>query len=174
MDILELGAIGELVSGLAVVGSLIFVGLQIRQSNQLNQAESVRAFARDYNNLLMHLKKPDLLDIWRRGSIDFDSLSGSEKSQVHLVLLYHFVLGWADSKIDPSRSGPFAAFLDQAFGLTVRAPGFAQWWRQFKRGPESLSPGYAAYIDDLPKLKGGELLEAMPWFEPNESDTRGA
>ena len=42
---MELGAIGELVGALAVVGSLIFVGLQVRQSNALNRAESIRAFA---------------------------------------------------------------------------------------------------------------------------------
>ena len=32
MDIMELGAIGELVGGVAVIASLIFVGLQIRHN----------------------------------------------------------------------------------------------------------------------------------------------
>ncbi len=32
MDIMELGANGELVGGLAVIGSLIYVGLQVRQN----------------------------------------------------------------------------------------------------------------------------------------------
>ncbi len=40
MDIMELGAIGELVGGFAVVTSLIYVDLQVRQSNQISQAES--------------------------------------------------------------------------------------------------------------------------------------
>jgi hypothetical protein len=35
MDIMELGAIGELVGGVAVVASLVYVGLQIKQSNNL-------------------------------------------------------------------------------------------------------------------------------------------
>ncbi len=43
MDILELGAIGELVGGLAVIGSLIFVGLQVRQNNRLTRAEAIRS-----------------------------------------------------------------------------------------------------------------------------------
>ena len=34
MDIMELGAIGELVGGVAVVGPLLFVGFQVRQSNE--------------------------------------------------------------------------------------------------------------------------------------------
>ncbi len=45
---MELGAIGELVGALAVIGSLVYVGLQIRQSNRLEKAESVRATTRDY------------------------------------------------------------------------------------------------------------------------------
>ena len=38
MDIMGLGAIGELVGGVAVIGSLIFVGLQVRGSNHLARA----------------------------------------------------------------------------------------------------------------------------------------
>ena len=34
MDIMELGAIGELVGALAVVASLLYVGTQVRQSNR--------------------------------------------------------------------------------------------------------------------------------------------
>lgn len=34
MNIMELGAIGELVGGVAVIGSLVFVGAQIRQSTR--------------------------------------------------------------------------------------------------------------------------------------------
>ena len=33
MNIMELGAIGELVGGVAVIGSLIYLALQIRQTN---------------------------------------------------------------------------------------------------------------------------------------------
>ncbi len=35
MDIMELGAVGELVGGVAVIASLIFVGLQMRHGNRL-------------------------------------------------------------------------------------------------------------------------------------------
>ena len=55
MDIMELGAIGELVGGVAVVASLIYVGLQVRQSNSINRAESVRSFVRDYNAYLYRI-----------------------------------------------------------------------------------------------------------------------
>ena len=41
MDIMELGAIGELVGGVAVIGSLIYVGMQVRQNTQATRAQAV-------------------------------------------------------------------------------------------------------------------------------------
>ncbi len=41
MDIMELGAIGELVGGVAVIGSLIYVGLQVRQNSNWLRASVV-------------------------------------------------------------------------------------------------------------------------------------
>ena len=40
MDIMELGAIGEMVGGVAVVASLIFVGLQIRANTRTMTADA--------------------------------------------------------------------------------------------------------------------------------------
>jgi hypothetical protein len=41
MDIMELAAIGELVGGVAVIASLVYVGLQVRHSAQVTQAHAV-------------------------------------------------------------------------------------------------------------------------------------
>jgi hypothetical protein len=51
MDILELGAIGELVGGVAVVGSLLFVGVQIRQGTRMTEK---RALRQDGGSLARH------------------------------------------------------------------------------------------------------------------------
>ena len=39
MEIMELGAIGELVGGVAAIASLIYVGIQVRQSAQATRAQ---------------------------------------------------------------------------------------------------------------------------------------
>ena len=170
MTITELGAIGELVGGLAVIGSLIFVGFQVRQSNQLNRAESIRSFARDYNAFLAQFREPQFLEVFRRSASDFNSLSGSEKSQVHFVLLNHLMLGWADSTIDPQRSSEFARFLDTAFATTVRAPGFAQWWDHFKGIFGQWSP---SYLDRIEQADVPGLGAAMPWLFEERADGEG-
>ncbi len=40
MDIMELGAIGELVGGVAVIASLVYVGLQVRQNTRQLQSQA--------------------------------------------------------------------------------------------------------------------------------------
>ncbi len=45
MDIMELGAIGELVGGIAVVASLLYVGSQVRQNTSALRANAAQAFS---------------------------------------------------------------------------------------------------------------------------------
>ena len=49
MNIMELGAIGELVGGVAVIASLVFVGMQIRRGNE--QVQRGNAMERARTNL---------------------------------------------------------------------------------------------------------------------------
>ena len=51
MDIMELGAIGEFVSGIAVVVSLVYVGLQVRYNTAAIRASSAQAFADSINGV---------------------------------------------------------------------------------------------------------------------------
>ena len=51
MGIMELGAIGELVGGVAVVASLIYVGLQVRQTNRQSASDSGTDVLAEMNRL---------------------------------------------------------------------------------------------------------------------------
>ena len=56
MDIMELGAIGELVGGVAVIGSLIYVGLEVRQSNRHAKEAAEREVAAQFDRVLENLQ----------------------------------------------------------------------------------------------------------------------
>ena len=97
MDILELGAIGELVGGLAVVGSLIFVGLQIRHSSVLMEQngriagatmlqETNTAYA-DFFRLIA--ENPELASIYCKGRQGED-LDATEVARYEALLQVHF------------------------------------------------------------------------------------
>lgn len=89
IDIMELGAIGELVGGLAVVGSLIYLAAQVRQSNRLEKAESSRAATRDYINTMQWMDT----SLFRRGAVDFSQLSKDDQMQFHNWLAAFFWVG---------------------------------------------------------------------------------
>ena len=172
MDIMELGAIGELVGGIAVIGSLIYVGLQIRQSNQLNHAESVRAYVRDYSALLGELRDSEFADLMQRASVDFDGLSRHDQLRVHGWLLPHIMLGWGNYLIDARGDQPVTVLADQSNATTIAAPGFAQWWATF--GKNMPTP----YKERLARASGAfkdfAFHEGLPWFRPDGDNGSGA
>ena len=53
MNILALGAIGELVGGIAVVASLLYVGTQVRQNTAAVRANSAQGFADSINGVIL-------------------------------------------------------------------------------------------------------------------------
>ena len=62
-------------------------------------------------------------------------------------------------------------FVDTAFASTVRAPGFGKWWHQFKPLFQAVAPAYVKRIDaDSPP----NMLEATPWFVPEDHERNGA
>ncbi len=60
MDIMELGAIGELVGGVAVIGSLIYVGIQVNHSNRLAQAQAWQNAARFSSDVNLQITRDDM------------------------------------------------------------------------------------------------------------------
>ena len=168
MDIMELGAIGELVGGLAVIGSLIYVGMQVRQSNQLNRAESVRSFVRDHVALLREAGDPAFTDVLRRASVDFDGLSKTDQTRVHVWLLSQCWLSFGNNLVDPQRKSPFTSISDGVTAHLVRAPGFSQWWNTSKPLIGALAQEYVDRIDDLSPSQP-DLHEFSPWFAPDET-----
>ncbi len=87
MDIMELGAIGELVGGVAVIGSLLYVGLQVRQSNALVSAQVHQEASRRSSELSFFLSEPDRVALALRGSADYSALSEEEKHQLGYYFL---------------------------------------------------------------------------------------
>ena len=163
MDIMELGAIGELVGGIAVVGSLIYVGLQVRQSNQLNRAESVRAYVRDYNALLAKLTDPDFAELMRKASVDFNNLSRNDQLRAHGWLFPHVMLGFGNFFVDREGAEPLSVLADQSNAITISAPGFAQWWEVIGRAVPT------DYKDRMARAEGqieiGSFHEFLPWWQ---------
>ena len=87
MTITELGAIGELVGGVAVIGSLLYLGLQVRQSNSLARAETEMRSgisAAEFNALLA--SDAELSTLWHRALRDREPLQPDDRDRFSLLL----------------------------------------------------------------------------------------
>ena len=148
MDIMELGAIGELIGGVAVIATLVYLSVQIRQSNAIERAETHRSFVRDWNHAVLEpLRNAEAANILRRGNANFGSLSEDEKIQLfgHYGQLFFlaqqlFLLG-EEGKVE-------TALVEQSEGVVLTVlgmPGASQWFDQAKH---AFVPIYVAHLED--------------------------
>ncbi len=124
MDIMALGAIGELVGGVAVIGSLIYVGLQVRQSNRLEKAESIRTVQRDIVATLLHHDATLLPQAIR----DFDGMGDEEKIRAHNWLVAFFSVSRTEVVLNQQNLSELSIY-PGVMASFVRSPGLGHWWK---------------------------------------------
>jgi len=78
MTLQEWGALGELVGGVAIIVSLIYVGLQIKQGTRASQAATSQSFSAQYADLILQITRADFRDIFWRGTGGLHNLRESE------------------------------------------------------------------------------------------------
>jgi hypothetical protein len=82
----SLGDIGELVGGLALIASLIYLAVQIRQNTASVRLQVEQAIRRDQFDLRRpFIENPDLADLLVRAIADFDSLSPAERFRANMT-----------------------------------------------------------------------------------------
>ena len=74
MTIQEMGALGEMIGGIAVVISLIYVGLQIRQNSNSVRAASQIALRQLGTEITSQIAAPDMARIYVQGLKDISPL----------------------------------------------------------------------------------------------------
>ena len=80
MDIMELGAIGELVGGVAVIGSLIYVGLQVRQNTKALSSSTFHAVATSISGITSSIAaESELSTFVEKGFFEPDDLTRGER-----------------------------------------------------------------------------------------------
>jgi hypothetical protein len=78
MTIQDWGAVGEMIGAVAIMVSLVYVGLQIRQSTQASRAATNQAFSAQYGALIETMTRADFRDIFWRGIKGLGNLKEGE------------------------------------------------------------------------------------------------
>lgn len=152
MTLQDLGSIGELVGGIAVVVSLVYLGVQIRHNTRgleqnadlmrLSFEESIRRDAIEFRSAIA--LDGELSSIWRRGLGPKSELETAE--WVRFELLMANVVAILRAQFDAERRGLYPANRGVYFKAVAASPGFRRWWG--RRGIRD-DGEFGAYVDAL-------------------------
>ena len=175
MDIMELGAIGELVGGVAVIASLIFVGLQVRQNTisvRGANSQSVADASLRFATLLG--SDPQVALTLNRG-LAGDSLDPGEQAQ--FTYLYHAWARQTEQCYFLFRNGT----LDEELwvGLTETSksflgrPGGARMWPSIR---PRVRAAFGNYVDQviLPASNASHAQNLLDPISAPPAKTEGA
>jgi len=152
-----LGNYGEFVGAIAVVVTLAYLAVQIRQSNNLENAESIRTTTQNYVNTILQVDAP----LFRKAMVDFDRLNGDDQMKIHNYLIAMFLIAQTEVKLSGRGLGEVSDY-PPVLASWTRAPGIQKWWSLV--GP-SFSADFQSYIEELRELgmDKAPIHESMPW-----------
>ena len=124
-------AVSEALGLIVVVGSLIFVGLQIQLNTQAAKIEAVQNIASEWRGALQGIStNKQTADVVFKGMLDIDSLGGSELFQYNGVM--HSLFHVMSNAYFQHRTGVFDeetfSGIRNMFRLLCATPGFKAYW----------------------------------------------
>jgi len=146
MTLAEISQISQTVGSAAVVASLIFVGVQLRQNTKATQASSHHAVSEALNRInLLWARNGDLARIWLLGMQDRGTLTPEERwrfdstlrAYLHVceTMYMQAALGAGDSGIVIAEENGIKSVFSSA--------GVKEWWRE---NPFGFSPEFRNYV----------------------------
>ncbi len=147
MTIQDWGALGEMVGGVAIIFSLIYVGVQIRQNTNALRLSTAHNAAVDLSDInLVPAINGEFADIFYRGLQDISSLRGVEVLRFY-AYFHKYFRTWEDAYYQFTQGalepGPFAGITSQ-FKSVAYMSGFRLYWQDRKSW---YTPKFQDYVD---------------------------
>ncbi len=87
MNIQDWGALGEMIGAIAIIISLIYVGLQVRQTTKAVRLNTAHDVADDCGGVYALIAQDlAIADIWLRGLTSIETVLGAERTQFYSLL----------------------------------------------------------------------------------------
>ena len=132
MTLEDLGNIGEAVSGIAVIVTIVYLAIQIRQNTKAVRTAAfqqvVDSFA-EFSASLSHDR--ELVQIVINGNRDYDALNELDRGRYDLAM--RSFLRRSENVFFQSEQGTLQAEtwagIRESLGSLFHAPGFQSWWK---------------------------------------------
>ena len=156
-----LGNLGDFVGGIAVVATLIYLAVQVRQNTeQLRRSAEIEylgagtATFESFSSFRMQLaSSPELAALYHKGALDPGSLDPVERLRFNLIAEeLFFILATSFARF--KALAPAGEIEVRRLGVDVilRSPGIAQWWTRQRdrfdpRQRDRFDPEFVDFID---------------------------
>ena len=163
------GAVAEIAGVVAVVISLVYVGIQVRQNTVQLRHDNLRDTIRGALDTNWYYHRDDTaFEVFRRGCISFEELSPKDQAHFHSIVVdlsfyFSLILGMYQARLIDKDT----LEVDQRFLLAILVtPGGNEWWdlaRRTKPMPD-WAIDYIQALLDAPEKDFKPITELQPWF----------
>jgi hypothetical protein len=149
MNLSQLGNIGELLGGIAVVASLIYLSVQIRQNTRTVRGSTHHHNTELWSGLFLRLAEPAIARAYVAGMAGSPEIRPLHYTQFFFVCRAMFVAfenqyyQMRQGVLDPTTYAAYEESISKQF-LAFR--GFRVWWRQNRT---VFTPAFAEHVDAM-------------------------
>jgi hypothetical protein len=159
LTLAEAANLGEIVGAASLVVSLVYVGIQVKQSNAIGRANAYRAFHQDIGSVLNPISTdPEMYRIWQKAMLSEEPLEPGERDRLGMLLFQMFGAlnaGYQSYWVDPSIKN----YVRSMISFQLNHKHIREWWsRQRDNHPEP----FRAYVDERLEEIEVKICESNP------------
>ena len=148
MDWNAIGAIGETIGAAAVVVSLLYLAVQIREQNKQARLSALHEMSRELREVTSIFANEDMTDIFVRANQSYDNISEAESVRL-IIMVTNFFRAWEDAFLE-NRDGHLDGLVWEALSRDyiqpMGAPCFKHIWTLRK---QNYDPDFQKYVDAI-------------------------
>lgn len=143
-----LGAVAEFIGGIAVLITLIYLAIQVRQNNQMARETILRNQTdRNMDNSKFMAGSPGMMDLYIRTMDDPDAVTKEERWRFGSYMYGMFLDFQEAYHFNASRRQDdyWWPFIEKNVQFYLSRPGGKAWWRS--QGRKMLDQEFVSYVD---------------------------
>lgn len=175
MTISDIGSIGEAVGAIAVVVSLFYLAVQVRQNTRATRAATFKDVNDAWQGVMLELSQPESARVFSQGCLDPSKLQGADLIRFFFQTRTFFRRYEHD--FHQQSTGSLEADAWQGYVVSLkrdllRSPGIQRVWALDR---ETFSPGFASFVDaqieDVNRNPGRDFVAILTELgSPTEED----
>jgi hypothetical protein len=159
MSLEQFSYLSQIIGAVAVVASLIFVGVQLRQNTKAILAQTSQAHAMGYQQIIAGISdNGEFARIWRIGLSDFRSLDADQAARflAFTSTLFRFYESSQVQMLRGSLDAEHWHTIEQQVADLATQPGVQAWWTLRRHWH---SARFRDWIDALPQRTPATIYE---------------